>query len=269
MKIGIDLGGTNIKAVLMKGNKIIKKHKTETTKNTSRQIPQIIQNLSKEKIKQIGIAVPCTIKKDRLNCPNLPWLKKLKIKNTKIENDANCAAIAAGKIYKKKNLVCLTIGTGVGGGIIINSNLYKGKGNAGEIGHMSIDMNGRKCRCGNRGCLEEYISARGILKTARQKGIKEKSIIRLAQKAGKHKKHRQVFIQAGRELGAGLANIVNILNPELIVLTGGITKASGLYLSEARKEMKKRALAEPCKVIITKEEIGAIGAAMLTGKKTS
>lgn len=265
MKIGIDLGGTNIKAVLMKGNRIIKKHKTETTKNTSKQIQQIIQKLSKGKIKQTGIAVPCTIerKKGKLACPNLPWLKKLKIKNTKIENDANCAAIAASKIYKKKNLVCLTIGTGVGGGIIINSKLYKGKGNAGEIGHMSIDLNGRKCRCGNKGCLEEYISARGISKTAKQKRIKEKNTIKLAEKARKNKKYKQVFLQMGKELGAGLANITNTLNPELIVLTGGITKAADLYLTEAKKEMKKRTLAQPCKIIIAKEEIGAIGAAML------
>lgn len=263
MKIGIDLGGTNIKAVLMKGNRIIKKHKTETTKKTSRQIQQIIQKLSKGKIQQIGIALPCTIKKDRLNCPNLPWLKKLKIKNTKIENDANCAAIAASKIYKKKNLVCLTIGTGVGGGIIINGKLYKGKGNAGEIGHMSIDLNGRKCRCGNKGCLEEYISARGIIKTAKQKRIKEKNIITLAEKARKNKKYKQVFLQMGKELGAGLANITNLLNPELIVLTGGITRAADLYLTEAKKEMKKRVLVQPCKIIAAKEEIGAIGAAML------
>jgi len=263
MKIGIDIGGTNIKAVLMKGNKIIKKHKTETTKKTKEQILEIIQRLSEGQIKEIGIAVPCTINKDRLKCSNLPWLKKLKIKNVKIENDANCAAIAAGRIYKKKNLVCLTIGTGVGGGIIINNKIYKGKGNAGEIGHMSIDLNGRKCRCGNKGCLEEYISARGISKTAKQKGIKEKNIIKLAEKARKNKKHKQVFLQMGKELGAGLANITNTLNPEIIVLTGGITKAADLYLSKAKKEMKKRALVEPCRVIVAKEEIGAIGAAML------
>jgi len=269
MRIGIDLGGTNIKAVVMKGNKIIKKQTAQTTKKTSRQIIKIIKQASQgRKINSIGIAVPCIInrKKGRIiQCVNLPWLKQLNIKKIRIENDANCAAIAASRAYKKKNLVCLTLGTGAGGGIIIDNKLYTGRGNAGEIGHMSIDINGRKCQCGNKGCLEEYVSARGILKTARQKGIAEKDIIKLAEKARKQKKYKKIFEQMGKELGAGMANIINILNPELIVLTGGLTNSADLFLKTAKKEIKQRALAAPCDVKISKlkEQTGAIGAAMI------
>lgn len=270
--IGIDVGATKINTVLMnKKGKLIKKLKIKTKKRRQEIVKQILDsinfvflNKNKKKIIGIGIGLPGILNKKRteiLNLPNLSGWGKTKLKDiierkTKkkviLENDSNCMALGEnmfGYGKKVKNLVCLTIGTGIGGGIIINNKIYSGRSNAGEFGHITIDFNGYKCKCGARGCLEEYISARGIDRIV---------------KSG-NKKTRKVYEIAGTYLGVGLAIIAKLLDPDLILIGGGISNVEDLILKPAVKEMKKRTFFKTCPVntVKLKDNAGAIGAACL------
>ncbi|MBU2635019.1 ROK family protein [Patescibacteria group bacterium] len=270
--IGIDVGATKINTVLMnKKGKLIKKLKIKTKERREEIVKQILDsinfvslNKNKKKIIGIGIGLPGILNKKRteiLNLPNLSGWGKTKLKDiierkTKkkviLENDSNCMALGENMFgYGKnvKNFVCLTIGTGIGGGIIINNKIYSGRSNAGEFGHITIDFNGYKCKCGARGCLEEYVSARGIDRIV---------------KSG-NKKTRKVYEIAGTYLGVGLAIIAKLLDPDLILIGGGISSVEDFILKPAVKEMKKRTFFKACPVntVKLKDNAGAIGAACL------
>jgi len=270
--IGIDVGATKINTVLMsKKGRLVKKLKVRTKKRRQEIIKQILDsitfvslNKNKKKIIGIGIGVPGILNKKRteiLDFPNLSGWEKIKLKDiierkTKkkviLENDSNCMALGENIFgYGKnvKNFVCLTIGTGIGGGIIINNKIYSGRSNAGEFGHITIDLDGYKCKCGARGCLEEYVSTRGIDRIV---------------KSG-NKKAEKVYEIAGTYLGVGLATIAKILDPDLILIGGGISNAGDLMLKPAVKEMKKRTFFKICSVrtVKLKDNAGAIGAACL------
>lgn len=320
MTIGIDIGGSNIKGVLLSDNKIIAKTKIPTKSKSNKkiiiaQIFECIESMRKahyecahaNKIKGIGIGVagPVDIKKQKiLNPPNVGALKNLylgkiiekkftlhllqkkKLEGSKrikksagfniktiIDNDVHCLVLAeailgAGK--GKKIVVGLGLGTGVGGGIVMDKKLYYGaRGPSGEIGHTTIVKNGRKCNCGNKGCLETYINEKGIRKTAKEIFNREIDTITLFEMAKKgNKKAIKVWEITGRYLGIGLANLVDILNPDIIVVGGGIAGAGEFLLEPAKKEMKKNILsptAKTIKVVPAKlgEFAGAIGAGLL------
>jgi glucokinase len=292
MTIGIDIGGTNIKGVLVSNNKVIAKVKIATKSKSNKkiiiaQIFESIKRLSKKPktIKKIGIGVagPVDFKKQKvLNPPNVTGLKNLclgkiihdefKIK-TIIDNDVHLLVLAEVVLGagKKKNLVVgLGLGTGVGGGIVFNKKiLYGAKGTAGEIGHATILNNGRKCTCGSRGCLEAYVSERGIRQTAKEIFNKEIDSITLFKMAKRgDKKAIKAWKITGQYLGTALANIVDELNPNLIIVGGGIAGAKEFLLGPARKQMRKNILspiAKNTKVVRAKlgEYAGAIGAALL------
>ncbi len=185
-----------------------------------------------------------------------------------LENDANCMALGESTFgYGKniKNLVCVTLGTGVGAGIVINNKIYTGRSNAGELGHITIDINGYKCKCGRRGCLEEYVSARGIKRTAKKLGI-NKNILEIYEMAKLGSiKAKKVYETTGTYLGIGLSTLVKLLDPDLIVIGGGISNAGDLILKPAVKEMKKRTFfrTPSVKIAKLKDNAGAIGAACL------
>ncbi|HEX16450.1 MAG TPA: ROK family protein, partial [Deltaproteobacteria bacterium] len=138
---------------------------------------------------------------------------------------------------------CLTLGTGVGGGVVIEGKLLKGaRGVASELGHMVVDEDGMECYCGSRGCLEAYASGSAILRMAQEKGFavsSAKEVARLAFEGDDEAKG--IFEEMGRYLGVGLANIVNIFNPEVIVIGGKVADAWPLFGPRALEEMKKRA----------------------------
>ena len=298
MTIGIDIGGTNIKGVLLKGNKVIAKIKIKTKSKSNKklliaQIFECIESMRKahyecahaNKIKGIGIGVagPVDFKNQKvLNPPNVTALKnlylgkliekKFKIK-TIIDNDVHLMVLAeailgAGK--GKKMVIGLGLGTGVGGGIVLNGKIMHGKGGtAGEIGHTIIKKDGRRCTCGSKGCLEAYISERGIKETAKEIFGKEIDTITLYKMAKKgDKKAIKAWARVGENLGIGLANLVDTLNPDIIIIGGGIAGAGEFLLVSARKEMKKNILspiAKNTKVVRAKlgEYAGAIGAALI------
>ena len=282
--IGVDVGGTTIVAVLLKGKKIVKKLKIPTEKHKGKRkvisnilliINKLISDIPKKQIIGVGVGFPGLVSKEKgrvLNCPNVSVINKTNIVKLirgkfklkcKIENDANAAALAESRLNKKNNLICISLGTGIGGGIIINGELYTGRGNGAELGHMIIDKNGAKCSCGNNGCLEAYISQRAILGDAKE--FKFNNVKELAEFARENNKAKKAFIEMGKNLGVGLANIVNIFDPEIIILTGGVTGAADLFLKTALIEMNKRTWFKPCPVKVSKsrEFIGAVGAGFL------
>lgn len=298
MTLGIDIGGTNIKGVLLQQNKIIKRIKVPTKSKTNQkiilgQIFKCIEKLIKKNnnIKGIGIGVagPVDVKNQKiLNPPNVTGLKGLylgkliKEKFTPylgkgagaiIGNDVHCLALAEAILGagKNKNMVVgLGLGTGVGGGIVINKKIVYGKtGTAGELGHMTIAKHGRKCGCGSRGCLETYLSESGIRKTAFEIFGRRIDTITLKDMARKgDSKAIEVWKITGEYLGLGLANIVDALNPDIIVIGGGIASAGELLLNSAKSEMRKNVLSPAAKktqVVLAKlgEWAGAIGAALL------
>lgn len=292
MNIGIDIGGTNIKGVLLSGKRIVAKAKIFTNSKSNKKIiiAQIFDCINKlarngKRIGRIGIGVAGPvdfINQKVLNPPNVTGLrnlylgriieKKFKIK-TIIDNDVHFlvfgeASLGTGK--GKNTVIGLGLGTGVGGGIVFNKKIYYGvNGTAGEFGHMIIVKDGRQCGCGNRGCLEAYVNEKGIRETVKEVSGREVNSIILYKMANNgNDKAIKTWEITGRYLGIGLANIVNIFNPDIIVIGGGISGAGRFLLNPARKEMKRNILsplARNTKVVKANlgEYAGAIGAALL------
>ena len=188
-----------------------------------------------------------------------------------IENDANAGAIAekwwgSGRGYD--SLAYVKIGTGVGSGLVINNEIYRGySGSAGEIGHTTIETNGRVCRCGNHGCLESYVGLPGILMDAREglandpdwKDRLEHLDLEMIIKAAKEGNEvcRKIIKNAGRYLGIGMANLVNLANPGLLILGGGLINAGELLMKEVRSSLRERTI--PFESHIEKLTLGELG----------
>lgn len=312
--IGVDLGGTKIlTAAADEKGKIISEIKlpTETKlgmekikKNIFNSIYKVIEkgNLHKDEIRAIGVGSPGPLNTEKgiiLNSSNLP-IKNMPIIDflenefnisARLENDANTAALGenvfgAGK--DAKNLLYITISTGIGGGIIINNNIYYGQsGNAGEIGHIIINPNGPKCGCGNNGCLEAYSSGTAIKNMAEKKlknnnktliydlfkkgdEISAEIVAKAARKEDKIA--LDIYSKAAYYLGIGLANLVNIFNPEMIILGGGVMKAKDLFLPQAKEVFREKALKAPADLVKIREaelgdQIGVKGAIAVAMQK--
>lgn len=281
--VGIDIGGTNIIFVLIKNKKVIRVVRIDTPKSKRELIKVLIENINSLKnslkIEGIGIGVAGALDRKReriLNSPNLKYLNNFPLakilekdlgQRVKMENDANCftlgeAILGAGK--NKKVVFGITLGSGVGGGLVINSEIYQGAfGAANEIGHTVIKFDGLKCGCGNLGCFEVYCSKKFF-------GRKKISSKKLEEKATKgEKRAKEIFKEYGKYLGIGIANIVNLLDPDVVIIGGGISKAQRHFLKSAKKEAQKRILSplskknlqiKPAKL---QDRGGAVGAALL------
>jgi glucokinase len=207
---------------------------------------------------------------------------------TIVENDANSAAygeFTAGACRGVKNLVFITLGTGVGGGVITEGRLLRGARNyAAEVGHTAVSADGPRCRCGSRGCLEAYVGTYGLLRSARER-MKEKGTGLLAGWVGREKRRltphlifeaarrrdpaaRAVVKQAGENLGVGIASLINIFNPEAVVVGGGVAESFDLLRPHVERVVRRRAFAESARLAkIVPSRLGndatAVGAAML------
>lgn len=295
--IGIDIGGNEIKFVLKEKQEIIKKFKIKTVNTQDniisviqQKVEQIKQEFSSSEIKGIGIAVAGIvssgiIKQENLifEAPNLPFLSNFDLAKTVsqqtglkaiIENDANCFTLAEsvlGIAKKAKIVVGITLGTGIGGGIVqkrykgkkIDYEIYRGAfGAAGEIGHIKVKLDGNQCSCGGYGCLEEYASEKFIKRKTGCFGIE------LTKRANQgDEKAIKIYQELGKNLGYGLGIIINILDPEIIVIGGGLINAADLFLETAIQEAKRAAFFSSEKVEILKAGLGiyagAIGASLL------
>ncbi|GAJ07289.1 unnamed protein product, partial [marine sediment metagenome] len=231
------------------------------------------RNINLPQLYGISIAAAGAIDFDKglvTSSPHLPgWhdvplrdIVKEKYKvNTFLINDASAAALGEhhfGIGQGVNNLILLTVGTGIGGGIIINGRLYSGaSGSAGEIGHITIDVNGPRCSCGNTGCLEALVSGTAVAKEAIKRiGQGERSSLTeivggkienitaeevlTAARAG-DSLASEVILKAATYLGVGLVNLVNIFNPEMIIIGGGMAKMGELLLNPARQVVRERA----------------------------
>ncbi len=303
------MGGTNITIALvdLKGkikNKV--KISTQADKDAGFIIKTIIENI-RVLVRDIrfshliGIGIGAAGQIDHVRgviqfSPNLHWRNVPIVKEIKkefnlpiyIDNDANVACYGEflfGAGRGAQNILCVTLGTGVGGGIIIGSKIYHGVGGAaGEIGHITVESKGRKCNCGNHGCMEAYVGAPHIRERCIEK-IKagRKSIITkivegslskitpmVLEEAAfyKDKLSQEIWQETGMYLGVGLASLINIFNPEKIIIGGGIANAGKLISEPMLKTIKERALAvslKNVKIVRAKlgEDAGVIGAAML------
>jgi len=308
MFLGIDIGGTNIKGILLNDEGVIINFIKTLTPITSKDIEikllELINNLCtqksirKDKIKAIGIGAAGSIEKKKgivITCPNIKsWNRYPLAINIKkkmgipvfLENDATVAILGEswkGHGSKFKNWIMLTLGTGIGGGAVINNKLYTGQGgNSMEFGHTSINYRGKKCKCGNKGCLEIYASATAVVRftktlikrypsssiNKRTENKKLTSRIVYEEAIKGDELSNKVFKRVSFYLGVGIANFVNILNPEAVILGGGLSRAHKLIIPGTKIVVKDRALPglkENIKFLITKDEekIPSIGAAKI------
>ena len=283
--IGVDLGGTNIGAGLIDlDGKVIKKYETPTqadkgTKAVINNIISSIKNVQQGKVIGIGIGSPGPLNYKTgtvLNPVNLPFrnvpLKKIvqdKLKlPTFFDNDANCFALAeaifgSGKNYE--NVAGLTLGTGIGGGLVINKKIYHGRNNAAELGHMTINYDGPKSRCGNNGCIETHAAARGIVSIYNKKS-NPYLIYKEALKG--NKKAIKTFDEMGHYLGIGLTNIIYAFDPNIIVIGGKISNSWKFFSKSMNQIVKERYFGKPPKVVKSNlKDAGILGAGALVLEK--
>ena len=308
--IGVDVGGTNIKIALVDKTGSIVYSDTVPTRaemgyeytinNMKKAISDLIAQtkVAKEDISGIGFGFPGQIDCDNgvvLLAPNIPgWVnvpiakiieKEFSIP-VKVDNDVRCAALAelnygAGK--GTQNLICITVGTGIGSGLIINGKIVRGAKNvAGEIGHIKLQMHdGPLCGCGDTGCLEAFASGPAIVAMAQEYILGGKStkyrelanpditpyIVAEAAKQGDVVAKR-IFEIIGEYIGIGLVSVINLLNPEKIVIGGGVADAGELLFAPIRRTIEQRAMPIQAKSVqVVHAELGntagVIGASLL------
>ena len=279
----VDLGGTHLRVALVDDTGNILQHlKRETPKGASPDgILEALANAASEwhcdeqPVVAAAIMVPGAVDTDKavvVQAPNLPSLINFELKAELqqrlgwpvfLENDANAAAVGEmwlGAARGCTDVVSVTLGTGVGGGVILNGKLWRGShGSAGEIGHTTVDpFSGLKCKCGNTGCLELFASATAIVRMARELGMKELTAEDVYE-AGRNGDELalSVFNRFGMYLGIGLANLMNLIDQQIIVITGGATNGWDLFASEMYRQVGERAFrATAQQVKIAKAECG-------------
>lgn len=312
-RIGVDLGGTNIAAGIVDGeNKIIKKGSVPT--NAGRHPDEIAKDIAglctallEEsdilpcRIEMIGIASPGAIdpvngvvtRATNLGMIDFPLITKLRellpIRRIKLENDANAAALGeavAGSGKGVDKFIMVTLGTGVGGGIIIDGKIYSGFNYAGgELGHMVIEHNGRLCGCGRRGCWETYSSATGLINMTKEHMMHNRNSLmwklvnndidavsgKTAYKAASlgDMTARTVCAEYTDYLACGLVNIINIFQPNVLSIGGGISNEGENLMAPLRELVEKLQFTSSAtvktelKIAELKNDAGIIGAASL------
>lgn len=277
--LGIDIGGTTVKMGLFefKGTLVDKWEIVTRTEGEGKEILPDIARSIQEKLEEhslgndnllgIGVGVPAPVSEDGVvnGTANLGWgykevkreLEELTGATVKVGNDANVAAL--GEMWKggglgHKNMIMVTLGTGVGGGVIVGGHILGGShGAGGEIGHLCVNYDEEEvCGCGNQGCLEQYASATGIVRLAKRKlenytgetvlikeRISAKSVFD-AVKAG-DQTAVEISEEFGHYLGYALANIAAITDPAVIVIGGGVSRAGEVLIQVIEKNFKDRA----------------------------
>ena len=287
-RIGIDLGGTKIEGILVDENykTIARKRIPTNQENGYNSILNSIKNLVSELIQEshdkvsIGICTPgalslnsgliknsntqCLIGKDLQND-----LRDVLQYDISIENDANCFALAEAKLCagKNSNLVFgVIMGTGVGGGIILNGKIHHGRTNiAGEWGHHCLHPNGRNCYCGNKGCTETYVSGPALEKKWHELSNQNQSLPEIIQNSDNANfiTWKKSFLD---DFGLSLANVIDILDPDIIVLGGGVSNIDFLY-DEGKSAVYEKVFSDVVDTPIVKNELGdsagVFGACML------
>jgi glucokinase len=288
--VGVDLGGTKIMVGALSedgkqhyGMRSIPTHSEQGSDVVVDRIVGAIEgvildtiaetNAARKDFVGIGMGAPGPLDRDRgivVVAPNLGWRdfplrdlvsSRLGLPVT-LDNDANCATVGEwwqGAARGGRTVVGFTIGTGIGGGVIIDGSLFHGASDvAGEVGHTTIELNGRYCKCGNYGCLEAYASGPAIATRAREVLVREESAsvvpsmvggqldLITAQTVYDAAKQgdavaQEIVRDTARYLGAGIASLLNILNPDIVVVAGGVTAAGDTLFVPLRAEVRRRA----------------------------
>lgn len=312
--VGVDLGGTNISTgvVPIDGGAVcgLRSRPTEAPRGADFVVSRIVEMVeasvhdvlathghTREWIAGVGIGAPGPLDRAAglvVESPNLGWRDfplRGRISDAVrlpavLDNDANCATYGEwwqGAGRGADTLVGLTLGTGIGGGIVLGGKVYHGVSNvAGEIGHTTIEANGRKCKCGNYGCLEAYASGPAIALRAvegleagsesvltemvagRLDEISAATVYEAAARGDAYA--NECIRETAKFLGAGVANIINILNPEMVVIAGGVTRAGDHLFTPLRAEVRRRAFRsaeERCRIVAAElpGTAGVVGAA--------
>ena len=309
--VGIDLGGTNIVAgVVDEEYNIVAKASTKTNcprpekeiaDDMARMALEAVKNagLTIDQIEWVGVGTPGIANSstgiieysNNLGFKNTPMVKYIQETIDKpvfIENDANAAAygeFVAGAAKGAKNAVCITLGTGVGGGIIIDGKIYAGSNFAGaEIGHTVIEVDGAQCSCGRKGCFEAYSSATGLIRMTKESMAEHPDSVmnKMAQERGKvtartsfdcmragDKYAKDVVDKYIKYLAAGITNTINIFQPDVLCIGGGVCNEGDPLLLPMKalveKEVYTRDSEKNCEIVIAKlgNDAGIIGAAFL------
>lgn len=301
LAIGLDLGGTKLLAGVVNDNGHVFAEKlmpveSESSESVVAQLVSAIADLKSNHpgVIAVGAGVPCTLdqKEGRVvqtvHLPLRNILLRDRLKEASnlpvfLDNDGNMSVLAEqqiGAAVGSENVVMLTIGTGIGGGAVLDGKVFRGAhGAAPEIGHMIIGVDGPSCggACSSQGCLEAYVSGTAIARMAQEdlpkhpeSALQEYKDITSREVLGAAKSGDQlaleIFQRAGVYLGAGLASIANIFDPEYIVIGGGLVAAHDLLLDPAKRELKQKALepARDVEVIEARlgEKAGMIGAGL-------
>ena len=299
----VDLGGTHLRVALVDDTgRILNQHKQDTPKGDSAEdiIDALVQvsehwDCNELPVVAVSIMVPGAVdcaKAVVVQAPNLPSLVKFPLKAeleqklgwpVYLENDANAAAVGEmwmGAARGCRDVVSVTLGTGVGGGVILDGKLWRGShGSGGEIGHTTVDpFSGLKCKCGNTGCLELFASATAIVRMTRESlslfaetslkcdELTAEKVYDAGQKGDELA--LAVFKRFGMYLGIGLANLINLIDPQIIVITGGVVNGWALFSDEMYRQVEERAFRTTAQQVkIAKAECGdnagLLGAARL------
>lgn len=276
-KIGIDLGGTKIEGILLDDSfNVVERTRipTQQEKGYKSIINSIVSLVEELKIKAsdnvtIGVSAPGAISKKSgliknsntqclIGMPLKEDLKQALDQEIAIENDANCFALAEATLGVAKNhnvVFGVIMGTGVGGGIVINGEIHKGRTYiAGEWGHHTLRINGNKCYCGKLGCVETYISGPALEKRWTELTGKTESLPSIIHNLDTEKRQqwKKEFLE---NFGIGLANVIDILDPDVIVLGGGISNISFLY-DEGRDAVYDKVFSDLVETPILKNQLG-------------
>jgi len=291
-RIGIDLGGTKIEGVLLNANGIeLKRNRIPTLRDKGydtilQRIISLIQSLipNEDQELSIGVCTPGVIspttgvmKNSNTQCligkPLKEHLENDLNQNINMENDANCFALAEAVLGAGKgnnSVFGIIMGTGVGGGIIFNNQIHRGRHFiAGEWGHHTLIKNGRDCYCGNKGCVESYISGPALEKEWKEE-TGETKILKDIIPLYNNNKYGDIYIkwktQFLNHFGQALSNIINILDPDAIILGGGLSNIDFLY-DEGIQSVYNQVFSDIIKTPILKNKLGdsagVFGAALL------
>jgi glucokinase len=290
--LAVDLGGTNIRmAAVRSDGTILRRAKRPTPPGlspaalialTEGLATECRGSMSARSIRAIGFAPPANVTPEGVlhDLPNIPGLDGYDLRTglierfglpTAIENDATAASIGESWLGASRGVstsIMVTLGTGVGGGVIIGGQPLRGlDGGAGKIGHIAVEPEGHPCGCGSRGCVEQYASATAIVRMAREAGLDARSSREVADLyLSGDQAARDVFQTMGRYLGIMLAGLVNTLNPEMIVIGGGVAAAWNLFAEETAAQIRKKSFerpAERARIVpaVLGDDAGLLGAA--------
>lgn len=285
--VGVDAGSNDVDCIITNlAGQILYRTKRNLPENLTNDefisivkdcIHTAIESTSvKEKITGIGVAMHGAVDIETgtgLNATNwhltnIPIKEELEKEfdlDVKVENDARAMALGEswfGNHGKVNNMIVINLGRGVGAGLIVDGKLYHGLHNiAGEVGHMTIDINGLECQCGNRGCLYTFVSGPAIALRANQKLSKENKEIKdltgeqvYEMAMNGDQAMIDILRETGMFLGIGLTNLIHIINPELILIGGGVSRAHEFILPTVKETIEKRALTPPAnktKIVVT------------------